>query len=90
MGRTVLNSMRQLGCLYAHPVADTKTKRRYKRRFVYFCLQDLLYITVSQSHFGAGNEIRTRDLDLGKVALYQLSYARKFLFCPFYFCYAGQ
>ncbi len=26
--------------------------------------------------FGAGNEARTRDLDLGKVALYQLSYAR--------------
>ena|GEM_PF-4883898 len=25
---------------------------------------------------GAGNETRTRDLDLGKVALYQLSYAR--------------
>jgi hypothetical protein len=26
--------------------------------------------------FGAGNEVRTRDLDLGKVALYQLSYTR--------------
>jgi hypothetical protein len=26
--------------------------------------------------FGAGNEIRTRDLNLGKVALYQLSYSR--------------
>jgi hypothetical protein len=25
---------------------------------------------------GAGNGIRTRDLDLGKVALYQLSYSR--------------
>ena len=25
---------------------------------------------------GAGNESRTRDLNLGKVALYQLSYAR--------------
>jgi hypothetical protein len=25
---------------------------------------------------GAGNEARTRDLDLGKVALYQLSYTR--------------
>lgn len=25
---------------------------------------------------GAGNEIRTRGLDLGKVALYQLSYTR--------------
>ena len=26
--------------------------------------------------FGAGNGIRTRDLHLGKVALYQLSYSR--------------
>ena len=26
--------------------------------------------------FGAGNEVRTRDLNLGKVALYQLSYTR--------------
>ena len=25
---------------------------------------------------GAGDEVRTRDLDLGKVALYQLSYFR--------------
>jgi hypothetical protein len=28
------------------------------------------------SAFGAGNEARTRDLNLGKVALYQLSYSR--------------
>ncbi len=27
--------------------------------------------------FGAGNETRTRDPDLGKVVLYQLSYSRK-------------
>ena len=27
---------------------------------------------------GAGNEARTRDLNLGKVALYQLSYSRTF------------
>ena len=26
--------------------------------------------------YGAGNEIRTRDSKLGKLALYQLSYAR--------------
>ena len=26
--------------------------------------------------FGAGNEARTRDLNLGKGALYQLSYSR--------------
>ena len=29
-----------------------------------------------RSTFGAGNETRTRDLNLGKVALYQLSYSR--------------
>ena len=29
--------------------------------------------------FGAGNETRTRDPDLGKVVLYQLSYSRFFL-----------
>ena len=28
------------------------------------------------STFGAGNEIRTRDPNLGKVVLYQLSYSR--------------
>ena len=28
------------------------------------------------SEFGAGNETRTRDFNLGKVALYQLSYSR--------------
>jgi hypothetical protein len=27
--------------------------------------------------FGAGDESRTRDLNLGKVALYQLSYSRE-------------
>ncbi len=26
---------------------------------------------------GAGNQVRTGDLNLGKVALYQLSYSRK-------------
>ena len=30
----------------------------------------------SSSETGAGNEARTRDLNLGKVALYQLSYSR--------------
>ena len=31
---------------------------------------------VSCREFGAGNEIRTRDPNLGKVVLYQLSYSR--------------
>lgn len=29
------------------------------------------------SEYGAGNETRTRDPDLGKVVLYQLSYSRR-------------
>ena len=32
----------------------------------------------SLSFFGAGDEARTRYLHLGKVALYRMSYARKF------------
>ncbi len=31
---------------------------------------------IRRSNFGAGNETRTRDPDLGKVVLYQLSYSR--------------
>ena len=31
---------------------------------------------------GAGNEVRTRDLNLGKVALYPLSYPRMLVGCP--------
>ncbi len=33
---------------------------------------------MGKAFFGAENEIRTRDLNLGKVALYQLSYFRIF------------
>ena len=33
-------------------------------------------LELSRSIIGAGNETRTRDLNLGKVALYQLSYSR--------------
>jgi hypothetical protein len=31
---------------------------------------------VGVSNYGAGKEIRTLDINLGKVALYQLSYSR--------------
>ncbi len=31
---------------------------------------------VNRREIGAGNEIRTRDPNLGKVVLYQLSYSR--------------
>src|ERR1700680_2388109 len=35
-----------------------------------------LQVPDDKRSFGAGNEARTRDLNLGKVALYQLSYSR--------------
>ena len=34
---------------------------------------------LARADFGAGNETRTRDPDLGKVVLYQLSYSRVLL-----------
>ena len=33
-------------------------------------------VRLARQPYGAGNEARTRDLNLGKVALYQLSYSR--------------
>src|ERR1051326_5563883 len=38
-----------------------------------------LRLQPSLAYSGAGNESRTRDLNLGKVALYQLSYSRAFV-----------
>ncbi len=32
--------------------------------------------SIGRKETGAGDESRTRDLNLGKVALYQLSYSR--------------
>ena len=32
---------------------------------------------ISHTHSGAGNGTRTRDPELGRLALYQLSYSRK-------------
>ena len=34
-------------------------------------------LNLNEGGIGAGNETRTRDFHLGKVVLYQLSYARK-------------
>src|SRR5260221_2482831 len=38
--------------------------------------QKPLQVIDDERSFGAGNEARTRDLNLGKVSLYQLSYSR--------------
>ncbi len=45
--------------------------------FNVFKINDLwTLMNFCESKFGAGNEVRTRDPDLGKVVLYQLSYSR--------------
>ena len=36
----------------------------------------MAWIPIEKGDFGAGDGIRTRDINLGKVALYQLSYSR--------------
>jgi hypothetical protein len=41
------------------------------------CLQKRKHHLLRWCFSGAGDEARTRYLDLGKVALYQMSYARK-------------
>ena len=41
----------------------------------------LLCVLCAKSEAGAGDGIRTRDIDLGKVALYQLSYSRFRTYC---------
>ena len=41
-----------------------------------FFTSKMLFHKVKEHH-GAGDEARTRYLDLGKVALYQMSYARR-------------
>ena len=49
------------------PLLHSKSAAPKKKRHTNVCL----------FFFGAGDEARTRYLDLGKVALYQMSYARK-------------
>ena len=40
--------------------------------------------------FGAGNETRTRDPNLGKVVLYQLSYSRAVIFSSLAHVFSGR
>ena len=49
------------------PILRSKIAAPKKKRHTFVCL----------FFFGAGDEARTRYLDLGKVALYQMSYARR-------------
>ena len=59
-----------------------KRNRTAVNGFAIRCITTLL----SRQHSGAGDESRTRDLNLGKVALYQLSYSRNEE-CEFYRVY---
>ena len=61
-GRCITTLPPRPGCPAAERGAGDKLKGRAKPS--------------SPSRTGAGNESRTRDLNLGKVALYQLSYSR--------------
>ena len=49
------------------PILHSKIAAPKNKRHTFVCLL----------FSGAGDEARTRYLDLGKVALYQMSYARK-------------
>ena len=59
------------------PMADRKTKRAWARSNANTKSPlKALQTKGGKREFGAGDESRTRDLNLGKVALYQLSYSR--------------
>ena len=57
-----------LACLIARPQATTFAEQK--------CCSKKKDTPTGVFLFGAGDEARTRYLDLGKVALYQMSYAR--------------
>ena len=57
---------------YGSKSKPRKRKKQPKAAFCVFFETALL----QKTKFGAGNETRTRDPDLGKVVLYQLSYSR--------------
>ena len=52
------------------------TRRNGKRTRRSFLRSLHTSVEICNAMFGAGNETRTRDPDLGKVVLYQLSYSR--------------
>ena len=80
---------RRRGSLAALPRRDTHTGTKTCPRHVFLAAlvpfrASARSVSQKQDHplggpvfCGAGDEARTRYLDLGKVALYQMSYARK-------------
>ena len=65
---TTENSYKTYNNAVQNGYASSKKQHKQKRR------SSLIGVFVED---GAGNETRTRDPDLGKVVLYQLSYSRK-------------
>ena len=57
---------------YSRIFGGARRNRTAVNGFAIRCIATLL----SRHFHGAGDESRTRDLNLGKVALYQLSYSR--------------
>ncbi len=55
------------------PARKNERQKQKNHLSVVFCIMQTFICT---TEFGAGNETRTRDPDLGKVVLYQLSYSR--------------
>jgi hypothetical protein len=79
-GRRVSNSRPQpwQGCALPTELLPHTGTTDYRRN--YFNFQDNLLL-LTAANFGAGEESRTLDLNLGKVALYQLSYSRFVFVC---------
>ena len=55
-------------CVFIEPIGDNQ-KGQKTQYMMFFAL-------LSTKNSGAGNGVRTRDPKLGKLVLYQLSYAR--------------
>ena len=57
-------------------------QQKVQKNLIIFQVKQNAHTRVWAFIFGAGNEARTRYLHLGKVALYQMSYARKWCLRP--------
>ena len=63
---------------WAHTVPAAKMVKRKHKCNLRIKAKTILDADAGKDTNGAGDGIRTRDIDLGKVALYQLSYSRSF------------
>ena len=60
--------------------AKSPLSKKKQTRNHHYCITNIPYN--HKEAIGAGNGIRTRDIKLGKLALYQLSYARVITVLP--------